>query len=60
MSSLKSPRFLYPEVPSEKVDDYDVAARLALHLWDSIPDKQLLQAATKIAVPKAVPTMPAC
>lgn len=41
--ALKSPRFLYPEVPSEKLDDYDIAARLALHLWDSIPDTKLLQ-----------------
>lgn len=45
--SLKSPRFLYPEVPSEKPDDYDVAARLALHLWDSIPDPKLAQAAAE-------------
>jgi mono/diheme cytochrome c family protein len=45
--TLKSPRFLYPELPVEKPDDYDVAARLALHLWDSIPDAKLLQAAAE-------------
>ncbi len=44
--TLKSPRFLYPELPDETPpDDYDVAARLALHLWDSLPDPKLLQAA---------------
>ncbi|HEV7406332.1 MAG TPA: DUF1592 domain-containing protein [Chthoniobacteraceae bacterium] len=45
--ALKSPRFLYPELPVEKPDDYDVAARLALDLWDSIPDPKLMQAAAE-------------
>ncbi len=44
--TLKSPRFLYPEIPAEgPPDNYEVAARLALSLWDSIPDQKLLQAA---------------
>jgi len=44
--ALKSPRFLYPELPDgEAPDGYEIAGRLALQLWDSIPDKQLLQAA---------------
>ena len=44
--ALKSPRFLYPEIPDrEQPDAYDVAARLALSLWDSLPDQKLLQAA---------------
>ena len=44
--ALKSPRFLYPEIPDrEPPDAYDVAARLALSLWDSLPDQKLLQAA---------------
>ena len=44
--ALKSPRFLYPELPGAgQPDAYEVAARLALNLWDSIPDKALLQAA---------------
>ncbi|HYR59131.1 MAG TPA: DUF1592 domain-containing protein [Chthoniobacteraceae bacterium] len=46
--SLKSPRFLYPELPdADTPDNYDVAARLALNLWDSIPDKTLLDAAAQ-------------
>jgi len=44
--TLKSPRFLYPEFPEDRAtDDYDAAARLALALWDSLPDKRLLEAA---------------
>lgn len=41
---LKSPRFLYPEIGSEP-SDFTVASRLALGLWDSIPDQALLDAA---------------
>ena len=45
---LKSPRFLYPELPDSKPpDDYEVASRLAMSLWDSIPDKALLQSAAE-------------
>ena len=40
---LKSPRFLYPDLG--QADDHAVAARLALGLWDSIPDDELLRAA---------------
>ncbi|HEY2342139.1 MAG TPA: DUF1592 domain-containing protein, partial [Chthoniobacteraceae bacterium] len=44
--TLKSPRFLYPEFRDEHPpDDYDAASRLALELWDSIPDRRLLDAA---------------
>lgn len=44
--TLKSPRFLYPEIPNGgQPDGYDVAARLALSLWDSLPDITLLRAA---------------
>jgi hypothetical protein len=44
--ALKSPHFLYPGLPGgEKPDDFDTASRLALTLWDSIPDKKLTQAA---------------
>jgi cytochrome c553 len=39
---LKSPRFLYRETGSE---GYDVAARLSFGLWDSLPDRELLEAA---------------
>ena len=46
--ALKSPRFLYPDLPEGgSPDGYDVAARLALSLWDSIPDKPLLEAAAQ-------------
>ncbi len=46
--TLKSPRFLYPDLPDgDAPDGYDIAARLALNLWDSIPDKPLLQAAAE-------------
>jgi hypothetical protein len=41
---LKSPRFLFPEL-SGGSEQYDVATRLALMLWDSSPDRELLQAA---------------
>ncbi len=42
---LKSPRFLYPDVG--ETDDCAIAARLALNLWDSIPDNTLLEAAKR-------------
>ncbi len=44
LAILQSPRFLYPEVGSQK-DDFTVATRLAQGAWDSLPDKQLLAAA---------------
>ena len=43
---LKSPRFLYPETGGTP-DDFTVASRLALHLWDSLPDAALVAAAQK-------------
>ncbi len=44
--TLKSPHFLYPDLRrDEPADDFDVASRLALALWDSLPDKKLAQAA---------------
>jgi hypothetical protein len=44
--TLQSPHFLYPDLPeSDKPNDFTVAARLALSLWDSLPDKELLDAA---------------
>jgi hypothetical protein len=48
MLALKSPQFLYPGLPGAgPLDDYDRAASLALTLWDSIPDRKLLQAAAQ-------------
>ena len=45
--ALKSPRFLYTELaePAQKPDGYTVASRLALALWDSVPDSTLQLAA---------------
>ena len=43
---LQSPRFLYPELSNESVDSYAVASRLALTLWDSLPDQELWSAGT--------------
>jgi hypothetical protein len=45
--ALKSPRFLYPELPDHLDHDHLVASRLALNLWDSLPDRELLEAARK-------------
>jgi mono/diheme cytochrome c family protein len=43
--SLLSPRFLYHDAHGPRQDGYDVATRLSLGLWDSLPDEQLLKAA---------------
>ena len=52
---LKSPRFLYRESGHER-DAYDVASRLSFGLWDSLPDRQLLEAAAagQLATPEQV------
>ena len=42
---LKSPEFLYHEVRVGQPDPYEVASRLSLGLWDSLPDPPLLAAA---------------
>ena len=46
---LSSPRFLYPDLAAGggAPDAHTVAARLALGLWDSLPDEPLRQAAAK-------------
>lgn len=44
LRTLASPRFLYPD-PGGASDDHAVAARLALFLWDSLPDAPLREAA---------------
>ncbi len=43
--TLKSPAFLYPELGTAGGGAYTTAARLALGLWDSLPDAALLKAA---------------
>lgn len=45
--TLLSPRFLYPDPRRGEPNSYDVSARLALALWDSLPDAKLLEAAAK-------------
>lgn len=45
--TLCSARFLYPEGGAEQPDDYTVAGRLALYLWDSLPDAPLREAAAR-------------
>ena len=47
LMALCSAEFLYPEVGVTRPDDYDVAARLALALWDSLPDDELIKAAER-------------
>ena len=45
--TLKSPRFLYPTLGAKEFDDYSIASSMALALWDSLPDKQLLDLASQ-------------
>lgn len=46
--TLTAPRFLYPDWQKKKApDQWDVAARLALVLWDSLPDHRLIGQAAK-------------
>jgi len=45
--ALKSPRFLYREIDGNSADQFDIAARMAFGMWDSIPDRELYQAANK-------------
>ncbi len=46
--AMTSPRFLYPDLPlANDSDPFRIASRLALTLWDSLPDKKLTEAARK-------------
>ncbi len=48
LMTLTSPRFLYPGLPhGEKTDQWELASRLALTLWDSLPDGPLRDRAQK-------------
>jgi len=44
--TLTSPKFLYPSI-TEPEGNWGVASRLALALWDSVPDQRLRDAAGK-------------
>ncbi|MCB1228100.1 MAG: DUF1592 domain-containing protein [Verrucomicrobiales bacterium] len=52
-AALSSPKFLYlydssgGDGASQTVDDYELASRLALFLWGSLPDETLLDLAAK-------------
>lgn len=43
---LKSPSFLYREI-EPGTDGFDIASRLSYTLWDSVPDRQLREAAER-------------
>ncbi len=45
MMVLKSPRFLYANLPGARPDGFATASRLSYALWDSLPDDALLAAA---------------
>jgi hypothetical protein len=46
--TLKSAEFLYPDVSRSEIrDDFLIASRLALALWDSIPDAALWKVASE-------------
>ncbi|MBN8628947.1 MAG: DUF1592 domain-containing protein [Planctomycetes bacterium] len=47
LAVLKSPRFLFREAVGDARDPYNVASRLSFGLWDSLPDRQLLEAAAR-------------
>ena len=44
--TLKSPRFLYREAGEQASDAFDTASKLSFALWDSLPDPELLRAAS--------------
>ncbi len=43
--TFKSPRFLYTDLIDPISDDYAIASALSFALWDSLPDKRLLEKA---------------
>lgn len=53
---LKSPRFLYGEFAPDQPDAYHTASRLSFTLWDSLPDAELLRAASQdqLQTPEAI------
>jgi hypothetical protein len=54
--ALKSPRFLYREVGAD--DSYEIASQLAMTLWDSLPDQELRDAASRgeLSTPEQIRT----
>ena len=45
LMTLKAPWFLYPDLGPDPADEYQFASRLALAVWDSLPDNELWQLA---------------
>src|SRR5206468_5725843 len=45
--TLKAQRFLYRGLNADKPGDYEIAARLAYALWDSLPNTELRNLAAK-------------
>jgi hypothetical protein len=48
--ALQSPLFLYLGLDQANPDDFTAAWRLAFGLWDSLPDRELMQAAARGAL----------
>ena len=48
--ALKSPRFLYLGLDNARPDEFEVASRLSFDLWDSLPDRELVKAASQGAL----------
>ena len=46
LMTLKSPRFLFPAI-EKRTKSHETARRMALSLWDSLPDKRLYDLADK-------------
>lgn len=54
--TLKSPRFLYPSIETRE-PAFERARRMALVMWDSVPDKQLWEATNKGKLNKPADTV---
>ena len=51
-AALVSPKFLYlskpvTKSPDERIDDYELASRLSYFLWNSMPDSELFERASR-------------
>lgn len=46
LMTLKSPRFLYPQIEKRNLE-YELARRMGMSLWDSLPDKRIYELAAK-------------
>ncbi len=53
LQTLSSPRFLYPDLSAVQPDSWTLASRLALILWDSVPNTRLIELASRGELDKA-------